>query len=237
LFFVGLTRAQDRLYVSHARRRFRHGSEREMAAQFEVSRNMVREALRMLETSGMVELRPGALGGAFIARGRTDFVARSLSDMISVGGFTLSDLLEARRALSGIIVPLAASRATTDDLSALTSNVETAHRLVHDEAWRDIAVLNIEFHNLLAKATANPVLGMLQQSIMAVMADVSETIGPIRSDMTIRSRLRFLELLREQRVDEAAAEMDGNLRRVHTYFMEHSAGTKYAEHERSADRP
>jgi superfamily I DNA/RNA helicase len=32
LFFVGLTRAQDRLYVSHARRRFRHGSEREMAA-------------------------------------------------------------------------------------------------------------------------------------------------------------------------------------------------------------
>jgi uncharacterized protein (TIGR00375 family) len=32
LFFVGLTRAQDRLYVSHARRRYRHGSEREMAA-------------------------------------------------------------------------------------------------------------------------------------------------------------------------------------------------------------
>jgi DNA helicase II / ATP-dependent DNA helicase PcrA len=32
LFFVGLTRAQDRLYVSHTRRRFRHGSEREMAA-------------------------------------------------------------------------------------------------------------------------------------------------------------------------------------------------------------
>lgn len=204
-------------------------SERDMAAQFEVSRNMVREALRMLESYGMVELRSGALGGAFIASGRTEFLARGLSDIISVGGFSLSDLLEARQGLSGIIVGLAAEHATSADLVDLESNVERAQEAASDGAWNDVAMLNIEFHLLLARATSNPVLEMLQHSIMLVMTDVSLTTGPIKSDVTIRSRKRFLKMLRARRVADAVGEMDANLERVHAYFLAHSAGTKYAE--------
>jgi GntR family transcriptional regulator, transcriptional repressor for pyruvate dehydrogenase complex len=46
---------------------WRPAAERELAEQFAVSRNTVREAMRMLEIRGLVELRRGAAGGAFIA--------------------------------------------------------------------------------------------------------------------------------------------------------------------------
>ncbi|SNQ45825.1 conserved hypothetical protein [Frankia canadensis] len=203
-------------------------AERAMAEQFGVSRNMVREALRMLEITGMIELRRGQLGGAFVSVGRSEPVTRSLTDMISIGGFTLADLTEARVWLSSTVVRVAAERAGPDDLDGLRANVREAGQRAAACDWAAVARINIEFHNVLAQATGNKVLEMLQRSLMAVMADVSTVAGPIRSDMTITSRERFLALFTAGRIDDAVAEMEANLRRVHAYFLAHSAGTRYA---------
>jgi GntR family transcriptional repressor for pyruvate dehydrogenase complex len=209
---------RERVYSGDLRPGDRLPSERAMSDQFGVSRNMVREALRMLEITGIVALRKGATGGAFISPGRPEFVARSLSDMMRLGGFTLSDVTEARVWLSSTIVRAACARATEDDLARLEANVAEAAELAAVGNWSSVAVVNIEFHNLLARASGNPVLVMIQRSVMDVMREISLAAGPIKSDVTIKSRSRFLRHLRNRDEDKAVAEMERNLRRVHEFF-------------------
>jgi GntR family transcriptional repressor for pyruvate dehydrogenase complex len=210
---------RERVYTGELRPGDRLPSERAMSEQFGVSRNMVREALRMLEITGIVELRKGAAGGAFICRGRPELVARSLSDMLRLSAFTLSDMTEARMWLSSTIVRAACERATEEDIARLQANVSEAAELAASEDWASVAVVNIEFHNLLASASGNPVLAMIQRSVMDVMRQISLVAGPIRSDITIKSRVRFLRHLRNRDQEKAVIEMERNLKRVHEFFQ------------------
>jgi GntR family transcriptional regulator, transcriptional repressor for pyruvate dehydrogenase complex len=218
---------RERIYSGELRPGDRLPPERTLAEQFQVSRNTLREALRMLEITGIVEMRTGATGGAFIREGRPEYVARSLSDMLWLGGISLEDLTEARVWLSSKVIQVACDRATAEDLDRLQANVDDAARLAEQGDWGAVAVVNIEFHNLLASVTGNAVLAMIQRSIMAAMREVSLVAGPIRSDMTIQSRIRFLEHLRARRVAEAEQEMESNLRRVHEYFLAHNASAAF----------
>src|SRR5205814_9365915 len=57
-------------------------SERELAEQFGVSRITVRDALRVLEARGLIRVKVGAMGGAFVEEANTDRVAESISTLI-----------------------------------------------------------------------------------------------------------------------------------------------------------
>src|SRR5882757_7923299 len=74
-------------------------NERELASTFAVSRHVVREALRSLESIGQLELKKGAAGGAFIAKGNPQPFTRIMRGMVEVGGITLAELTEARLAV------------------------------------------------------------------------------------------------------------------------------------------
>src|SRR5882672_6430946 len=60
-------------------------SERELAEQFGLSRNTVREALRSLEMSGILEFRKGATGGAFVREAHSEAVISGFSDLFRMG--------------------------------------------------------------------------------------------------------------------------------------------------------
>jgi DNA-binding GntR family transcriptional regulator len=147
--------------------------------------------------------------------------------MLQLGGFSLEDLTEARQWLSSTIIQVASERGRPEDYFRLQANLSEAERLARLPDWEAVAVVNIEFHNLLANATGNPVLIMIQRSVMAAMREVSLVAGPIKSDMTIKSRIRFLDHLKAGRTDEAIREMESNLRRVHDYFLAHNASAAF----------
>ena len=71
-------------------------SERDLADQFGVSRNTLREALRSLEIAGLLELKKGATGGAFIREGGGDAVVTGLSDLYRLGNIRPEHLTEAK---------------------------------------------------------------------------------------------------------------------------------------------
>ncbi|TME59709.1 MAG: FadR family transcriptional regulator [Chloroflexi bacterium] len=71
-------------------------SERELAERFGVSRITVRDALRVLEARGLVHVKVGASGGAFVSDTNVDQVAESISTMIQLRRMTLSGVAEAR---------------------------------------------------------------------------------------------------------------------------------------------
>ncbi len=82
--------------------------ERQLMSQFKTSRVTMREALRTLEQFGILEIRRGMEGGAFIRDPNTKFINNFLQDMFSMGKIKISNLTEARMAVEPFSVKLAA---------------------------------------------------------------------------------------------------------------------------------
>src|SRR5256885_12323508 len=90
--------------------------ERELAEQFGVSRVTVRDALRALEAMGLIEVRVGARGGAFVTVPTGSLVGQTMSDMMMMSAVTPEDIVEARLIVELGTVTLAGARATGEDL-------------------------------------------------------------------------------------------------------------------------
>lgn len=193
--------------------------ERELAEQMEVSRNTVREAIRMLEISGLVTVRPGSGGGAFVARPDSAVVARQLSDALNLTDVSLGDITETRLWLESIVVRIACERMTDDDLAALEANVDLAEELTAGEDWSRRAEVHIDFHKILVGATQNPLLIFLMNSVLELLPPIIEAVGPSRDSAVMTSRRRLMEKLRERDADGAVAEMEKHLQRLHQRWL------------------
>ncbi len=131
-------------------------SERELAEQFGVSRITVRDALRVLEARGLIRVKVGAMGGAFVEEANTDRVAESISTLIKLRRMTLSELAEARKVVEAATAELAAQRADAAAVSRLQQNVERARPLLREPITH--ADASMDFHVELARAAGNEVL-------------------------------------------------------------------------------
>jgi GntR family transcriptional repressor for pyruvate dehydrogenase complex len=206
---------RDRLRSDELKPGDRLPSERHLAEQFQVSRNTVREAFRMLEITGLIQIRKGAAGGGFVSHADPNVIARSLTDMLSLTAFSLADLTEVRLWLGSVITRLACQRGSHAALELLRKNVERAEALTQAHEWELRAEVNHEFLDLLAAATANPILEMLQRSITEVIREIVLAVGPLRDDSILESRKRLLAEIAAGNEDAAAQEMESHLKELH----------------------
>ncbi|RJR45853.1 MAG: FadR family transcriptional regulator [Desulfobacteraceae bacterium] len=170
-------------------RRYRPGeplpSELELARQFGVSRNVIREAIRSLQSMGFLEIRRGPKGGSFVSRMDQSAVARNLSRLISVGYVTINDLAQARMYLEPEVMRLAALNATPSDLEEIEKilkDSEDARRRKDDDKR---ITLNTLFHRSVGRACGNPFFAILIDTIMDFTERFVKTrsINPYRSDV------------------------------------------------------
>jgi DNA-binding FadR family transcriptional regulator len=194
-------------------------SERLLAEQFGVSRNTVREAIRMMEISGLVRLKLGAAGGAFIAEPDPGIAARGLADALQLTTLSLSDITEARLWVESIVVRVACERMTEEQLRALHDNVDEVSKLSAEGNWERKAIVHVEFHNLLADATGNPVMAVLMRSMADLLRELALAVGPSTDDIIVRSRRRLLRHLRNRDADKAVLEMQRHLKRLHRMWL------------------
>ena len=167
-------------------------SEHQLAAEFGSSRASVREALRSLEHAGLVKVRRGFAGGAFVADGDLRQVTDSLATLLRLRKMSIHHLTEARLALEPWIARLAAERITDDELAALHAHV--THHAAAIAAGRYHATVDLGFHRLVAEAAKNPALVLVFTSIADLM--VQEVIARLEMDeATNRSNLSFHERL------------------------------------------
>ncbi len=193
-------------------------AERQMAERFGVSRGAVREALRSLELAGVIEMRHGVQGGAFVTHGVPGVMSDNLKDLFHLKGVTLDELTEARVWIETLVSRLACERATEDDLANLEANVDEAEALFRAGRYDDKIDVQVEFHNILARATHNPVMEMLMAALMEVMRDFSHAVGGERNDLTLKARRRFLTLLRARDGEGAAEAMRTHVEQLHRRY-------------------
>lgn len=195
-------------------------NERELASTFAVSRHVVREALRSLESIGQLVLKKGATGGAFVAKGNPQPFTRIMRGMVEVGGITLAQLTDARLAIESAVIKVACEIANEADLSALEANIDEAERetLAGNSATK--TQLNVQFHILLAELTGNPILIMVMRSLMNILTDFIAEVGSVMGDDVIKSRRRFLKHLRARSSAQAVREMERHLKILHQHYLE-----------------
>lgn len=194
-------------------------SERDLAVRLQVSRNTLREALRTLEHAGLVEMRKGASGGAFVRSGSHGVIVTGLSDLYHLGAITPEQLTEARIWISEIVVRVACERATEEDFARLEQNIEAATRADAAGSFDERQRLHREFHVLLARLTRNPIIEMTMEGMMEVLGRFIERIGPSENPFTLPSRRRFMKHLRHRDAPAAVAEMTKLLGRLHTKYL------------------
>jgi GntR family transcriptional repressor for pyruvate dehydrogenase complex len=191
-------------------------AERELAEQLGVSRSALREALRTLELAGILELRKGAKGGAFVRAGDPTSMKRVLQDLVHLGTISLDDLTEARLLIQSGVIRLACERATQADIDAISANIEKtaeATRLGrHEERLRHV----FEFYRLLAFATRNEVLIIMVDSLTDILLRFLRRItGGGSQPGVVESRRRLLKHLRARDANKAVAEIESHLTKLH----------------------
>jgi DNA-binding FadR family transcriptional regulator len=142
-------------------------SERELAKLFEVSRVVIREALRSLEQSGFIEIKPGPTGGPIVAYNLHKPLFDSAVDLMNEGKLSLEYFFEARRTIECVTAKLAAEKATAADLKRLK---EINGRLRDDmDKPETLRENNSAFHVAVAEIAGNPLLKLMIQSLLQLL--------------------------------------------------------------------
>jgi GntR family transcriptional repressor for pyruvate dehydrogenase complex len=142
--------------------------ERDFAEQLGVSRTVIREAVHILVTKGLLETRHGV--GTVVRRVTNDQVIASLNILLQAQGISLENLHDVRSILEVEIAGLAAQQATDEDI--LTLNALIARMEAARNAPETFVAGDADFHQALARMSHNPLLGVLLDSIRDLMQEV-----------------------------------------------------------------
>jgi len=145
-------------------------AEREMAQQCKTSRVSVREAYRSLEELGLLTIRRGAEGGAFVADVDHGPLRRSLSLMLHLGKTTHEEITEARLLIEPPIAQLAARRARPEDLERLLDVVRRQETALDRRG--DFSPFDLQFHRSVAECARNLPLKVLMDSLSDLTVEV-----------------------------------------------------------------
>ncbi len=179
-------------------------AEREMARQFKTSRVSVREAYRSLEDLGVLRIRRGADGGAFIAKVDHEPVLRSLSLVLGLGKTSHKELTEARMLIEPPIARLAALRARKEDIARLERVLvqEEEETALRTGSFRPTGSL---FHRSVANCTRNLPLIVLMNALADVTAAAASAL-----DASTRARHRLKNCHYHKLICEAIRQRDGD---------------------------
>jgi GntR family transcriptional repressor for pyruvate dehydrogenase complex len=154
-------------------------NERDLGRLFGVSRSTLREAIRILEAEGIVEVRRGTTGGTFVARPKPSRVGFLLAALIRFHEATPSDFAEFRLTFEAETAYLAAKRATPEDVARLLAIAEKARRVAEDleQPWENFIDLDISFHEELAAASKNPIRVAIMLGVHEAFRQSSLSLG------------------------------------------------------------
>lgn len=136
-------------------------AERDLAQQYDVSRQTVREALIALEVSGLVDIRPGS--GVYVVQ-----EASLKSSILAENAPGPLEIMEARLLLEGDAAALAAERISNEELLKLKAYLNQMISLVQQQRSAEAETFDGKFHQLIASATRNSALQSMIEWLWAL---------------------------------------------------------------------
>jgi DNA-binding FadR family transcriptional regulator len=148
--------------------------EKEMTETFGVGRTTLREALRLLESRGVLTIRAGPRGGPVVRHPSPSDLSEALTLILQFESATANDLMNARVSLEPAVARAAAKAMTADQLAELrAANADLLEAVSDQDAFLEA---NARFHETLAHGCGNSVLELFASSLLS-LAD-GRSIGP-----------------------------------------------------------
>lgn len=148
-------------------------NERELSNTFHVSRATLREALRLLEGAGIVEVVRGVHGGVFVTAPKPAKVAKSIEALIRFNEASIHDLVEFRGNFEGETAYWAAIKATPEQVQELIDIAEAYTRQIETAAWAELVELDVMFHQKVANASQNSIRIAIMYGIYGALFEAS----------------------------------------------------------------
>jgi DNA-binding FadR family transcriptional regulator len=180
-----------------------------------MSRTTVREALRILEVQGLIRIKAGRSGGAFVQQPGQEAMASTVSLLIRGQQIRLADLLETREAIEPFCARLAAVNRTDEDLEELERTHDVS--VARSDSPAAFLEANVDWHVAVARASHNEILaGLMSALSMAIYAatDDERFVDKSVRDTAAHAHVVITRAIRDRDVEAASRRMT---RHVHSY--------------------
>lgn len=146
--------------------------ERTLVETFQVSRSAIRQALLSLEQQGLVTIRAGSGGGAFVRDSGVQPVLRAFENLLALQSVTTQEYFQAKSILEPAISAAAAENISAEHLDLLAANITEGEGLLRDGG--EMFSNSAQFHLIVARATGNPVLELMLEVLIRIGLAITE---------------------------------------------------------------
>ena len=201
--------------------------ERELKETFQTSRGTLREALRVLEQKGLIEIRLGMNGGAFVKGSISEPMTESLGLMIRYRKISLLHLNEFREDVEGIVTARAAERADESDIKKLDGLLVEAAKIMENgkEHWLEFLEIDKQFHREVAQISRNPIYIFMHNVIHSNIQAYYDEFLPSNEEIlkeNYRDLSDIFEAIKKRKPDQACALVQNHVRRFYEHMVSHS---------------
>jgi GntR family transcriptional regulator, transcriptional repressor for pyruvate dehydrogenase complex len=192
-------------------------SESEMAGMFGVSNVTVRQAIRVLENSGILFTKQGVDGGIFVAEADTMSVSSYLSDMLKLKRVAQRDLTMARLIFEPDIASLVSRVWRGEDLDEIYLNIQQTRLALSKGDLYSARLFNLTFHRLICALTRNPVIIFTLNSVIDVLEENVLTLKLTKAFVLgeVVDHEVIIEKIKSRLPDESREEMRRHIKGVH----------------------
>jgi GntR family transcriptional regulator, transcriptional repressor for pyruvate dehydrogenase complex len=201
---------------SHLRLDDRLPTEEQLAGQLGISKPTLRQALRVLERSGLLRVRAGKGGGIFMD---SDVIpVDAISQNVAVEAEDAVDVLRGRRVLEGAVTVMAAQAATEEDYAGIERTNELLRRNLGDR--QRVMGANAMFHRAVIRASHNRALQSAMRNLEADLAPIRDSYqrGRENDEETLGIHERQVAAMRRVDLRELAAVLDEHFRMLEVEF-------------------
>jgi DNA-binding FadR family transcriptional regulator len=188
-------------------------TEAELLSQFKVSRPTLRESLKLLESQGVLDRRPGPGGGILVGRPSIDLLAHSLSVFLRLHEVPFGTVLKAREVIEPALAYEAAVNGTEEDFAELERSIERMKALDAQSDQQAFLEENRVFHSVIARASGNKVLEVFWNAISILATGehhgIRYSVG--NQAHVAKAHQRILDACRRRDGHAAAAAMESHV--------------------------
>ena len=203
-------------------------SEQELSKRFEVSRTVIREALKVLKERGLIRARNGE--GSYISKPGTNTVSNVVNRLVQMDNISNEDIHGIRIILETAAVRLATINAVREDIEHLEYTVQemSAHPLSTEKR----IIFDSEFHKTIAHASGNKLLETFVEVMTFLLRDymIKGFPGPASIKQVINYHKKITEAIKNRNPDDAEKAMCNHLasarENVRVYELKKKKGKK-----------
>ena len=198
-------------------------SERELVTQFGASRPTVREALRVLESNGMVRSRPGDPNGPEILPFSPHGLTKQMTRLVQVEEMSIAELVSFRMILDGSANMLAAQLRSDEELELMDQTIDAMEAAI-GKGYEEFSEADVAFHDAVAFASRNALIKVCNHVVRGVVLSlISDKVrfAENRASLMRESLQHHREVLEAIRLRDGGAAARISRKNLYDYYVEY----------------